>query len=113
VYLAAGVVSCVRDDPDDAELYAERIADTVRIIKHFSPATQVVVQLLLPTRNERVTRCVDNVNKILRKWLTRLPDNACVSRVDASEVVMVSRNDPRCSTVTPLPKSTHIKENID
>eukprot|EP00873_Tetraselmis_striata_P013879 jgi/Tetstr1/434143/TSEL_002467.t1 len=90
VYLAAGVVSCVLDGDDDgdAALYAERLAETVRIIKHYSPASQVVVQLVMPARMGRVRQCARAINTSLRRWIMRLPENACVQRIDTSEVVL-------------------------
>lgn len=97
VFMAVGVNDCIRQE--SAKDAAQHIIDTVKIIKDYSPDTQVIVQRVLPTsypikkfegtdwEDQKLHDCAKTINEEVEDWID---DNKqhCISQVDMSSVVL-------------------------
>eukprot|EP00873_Tetraselmis_striata_P038606 jgi/Tetstr1/458870/TSEL_004379.t1 len=97
-YIAIGVNDCIADQ-DDGRDAGENIIDIIKVLKHYSPDTQIVVQEVLPTsypeakfngkewEDMKTYHCVRELNRKVRDFVD---DNrrSCLDIVDLSGVVL-------------------------
>jgi len=99
VYLAVGVNDCFNGRTGDNAILG--ITDTIKIIRHFSPATKVVVQKVLPTtkpdesyrgklwKDQDYYKCVQHINARVGRFI-RKNRESCVSHVDFTNLILDS-----------------------
>ena len=97
VYMAIGVNDC-RPGRTGSEAI-RGITDAIKIIKHYSPDTHVVVQKVLPTtkpyqtyagkewEDQEAYDCVERVNRDVGRWI-RDHRSSCISHEDLENVVL-------------------------
>jgi hypothetical protein len=97
-YVAIGVNDCIADEDNGLDA-AKNIIDIIRVLKHYSPDTQIVVQEVLPTSYpepdfegeewEDMKRydCIRRLNRRVRDFVESRR-SSCIDIVDLSGVIL-------------------------